>query len=789
MRTGFLLSLALMLLNSIAFCQDTWSISGRITDQKSYPLSGVSLNLLNTNFGVFSDKSGNFQISHIPAGRYILHITAVGFASEDRVVVSGGARQELNVELAREATQLGEVVVTAQKKEELLQQVPLSISVLSSKQIEEFRVWNSKDLTAIVPNLYSANPGDNRNVTSLRGVGSTSYDPAIATYIDGVNQFSLDTYIAQLYDIERIEVLRGPQGTLYGRNAMGGVVNIITKQPSNHTDGFVEITSGNYGQQRIAAAVRLPLIKNKLFLGVSGMFDYLDGYYTNRFNNTKFDRQHSLAGNYYLKWLASSHWALILNVKQQVNRNNGVFPLAGSLKDAFANPFTVNQNAVTKIIDNIFNSSLSVSYHGPVFDFSSQTAYQSNYRYYKDPIDGDFSPLDAITIIDNYGKPWNKVKVLTQEFRLASPGASLSPFRWTAGTYLFYQNSPNKQATRFGKDAGFIGSSDSLFSIITSSTSKRTGFAFYGQVTYNLSSRLEMTAGLRYDFENDRMNVLGEFQHDPNPNPVFAIRPDTSGSALFSAGSPKLSFEYHVSPHNNLFVVYSRGYRTGGLTQLSSDPSQPPLYAYKPEYSDNIEIGSKNNFLQNRLRLNIAAFYTTITNAQVPTLILPDAITVTKNAGRLDSKGVELELEATPLKGLEATYNFGYTHATYQALKLSQNGTVSDLGGNRQIFTPDVTSLLALQYGYGLAKKRILQLVIRGEWIYLGQQYFDLANTIKQSPYSLFNTRFGIASRHFEMMFWGRNLGNKKYISYAYDFGAVHLGNSFSFGVTFTAKL
>ena len=524
-------------------------------------------------------------------------------------------------------------------------------------------------------------------------------------------------------------------------------------------------------------------------MGVSGLFDYLDGYYSNRFNNSRFDRQHSLAGNYYLKWLVSSRLALTLNVKQQINRNNGVFPLAGSLKDAFAHPFTVNQNAVTKIIDNIFNSSLSVSYHGPAIDFSSQTAYQSNYRYYTDPIDGDFSPLDAITIIDNYGKPWNKVKVLTQEFRLTSPAASLSPVRWTAGTYLFYQNSPNKQATRFGKDARFIGSSDSLFSIITTSKSQRTGFAFYGQATYDLSARLEITAGLRYDYENDRMNVLGEFQHDPNPNPVFAIRPDTSGSAAFSAISPKLSVEYHAGPHNNLFAVYSRGFRTGGLTQLSSDPSQPPLYAYKPEYSDNIEIGSKNNLLDNRLRLNIAAFYTTITNAQVPTLILPDAITVTKNAGRLDSKGIELELAATPLKGLEACYNFGYTDAIYKSLKLSQNGTVSDLGGNRQIFTPDITSLLALQYGYVLGSKRILQLVIRGEWIYLGQQYFDLANAIKQNPYSLFNARFGIACRHFEMMFWGRNLGNKKYISYAYDFGAVHLGNPFTFGATLTAKL
>ncbi len=153
---------------------------------------------------------------------------------------------------------------------------------------------------------------------------------------------------------------------------------------------------------------------------------------------------------------------------------------------------------------------------------------------------------------------------------------------------------------------------------------------------------------------------------------------------------------------SNLFATYSRGYRTGGLTQLGADPSQPPLYAYKPEYSNNFELGIKNTFLENRARVNISFFYTTITDAQVPTLVLPAAITVTKNAGSLTSKGMDAELAATILKGLEATYNFGYTDAKYTKLKLSQNGSETDLSGNRQIFTPDITSMLALQYNVSL---------------------------------------------------------------------------------------
>jgi iron complex outermembrane receptor protein len=237
-----------------------------------------------------------------------------------------------------------------------------------------------------------------------------------------------------------------------------------------------------------------------------------------------------------------------------------------------------------------------------------------------------------------------------------------------------------------------------------------------------------------------------------------------------------------------LFAVYSRGFRTGGFTQLSSDPSQPPLYPYKPEYSDNIEIGIKNNFFNNRLRLNLALFSTMVTDAQVPTLILPDAITVTRNAGKLSSKGAEFELAATPAKGLQVEYNFGYTDAEYKTLKLSQGGTTVDLDGKKQIFTPEFTAMLALQYAYDLGTKHRLKLVARGEWVRLGKQYFDLSNTISQDSYSLLNTRFGVATKFGELMFWGRNLGDKKYIAYAYDFGAVHLGTPKTYGVTLMAN-
>jgi iron complex outermembrane recepter protein len=785
----FRLLFVFMMMSVSALSQNAVTISGNVTDEKSNGIANATISILNSNQAAISSNNGHYEIKNISPGKYTIAVSCIGYATIQKdIQVEKAAANSFSFQIPNAVTQLGAVLVTAEKKEEDLHNIPASITALSSKNIDEYRLWNNRDITAIVPNLYAGNPGDGRNVISIRGITSSSYDPAVTTYIDGVNQFTLDTYIPQLFDVERIEVLRGPQGTLYGRNAMGGVINIITKQPTNNPNGFAEISLGNYGEQRYTAGFRSPIIKNKLFFGASLLYEGMNGYYTNTYDNSRFDKQHGFGGNYYLKYLANDKWAITLNLKHMANRNDGSFPLAPSVDYAFAHPYQVDQNAVTQLVDNTLNSSLSINYTGRHFNFNSQTAYQSNYRYYTNPIDGDFSPADAVTIINNYGRKWNNVKIVTQEFKFTSPASNQSNWKWTAGTYFFYQNTPNKQATHFGKDAALVGSPDSNYAIINTTKASSLGAALYAQATYNISKKTGIIFGMRYDYQYSKEDVLGEYQPDSSPTPVFQTQPDTASHASYSAFSPMASFVFQPTVNTNIFATYNRGYRTGGLTQLGADPSQPPLYAYQPEYSNNFEVGIKNNFFGNRVRANVSFFYTTITNAQVPTLVLPAAITITKNAGSLDSKGFDAEIAATVLKGLEATYNIGYTDAKYKTLKLSQNGSEVDLKGNHQIFTPDVTSMLALQYSIPLNHANSIKAVLRGEWMYLGKEYFDLANTIVQGSYNLLNTRIGIETSHFGLYFWGRNLGDTKYISYAYDFGAVHLGNPKTYGVTIKAR-
>jgi len=679
--------------------------------------------------------------------------------------------------------QLDTVIVTAQKRTELLQKVPIAVSTFNSNQVNAYRIWNTKDISGIIPNVYSADPGDGRDVTAIRGIATTSYDPSTAVYIDGVNQFNLDSYIPNLFDVERIEILRGPQGSLYGRNAMGGVINIITKQPTNYSSGSAELSVGNYGQKRMNLNIKTPIIKDKLFAGVSGLYDARDGYYQNQYNQLPYDRQKGISGNYFLKYIINKQWSINFNTKHRDQENKGAFPLVIGVEEAFKNPFILNQNATTTMIDKTINSSLSILHNGNFYQFSAQTAYQKNYRYYTNPIDGDFSPLNAISVVNNYGKDWNQISAWTQDLKLNS--VNNQTLKWTIGAYLFSQNAPTKQGTYFGTDAYLLGIENSNFTLINATQIQRKGIAVYGQATYAISSKLNATVGIRRDFEAIQQSVAGSLLIDEN-KAIYETQPLISRKTNFGALSPKLGLDYQFSSTQMAFINYSKGFRPGGLSPLSSDPSQPPLIRYKPEYSNNIELGLKNTLFQNHARLNLTLFYTQLVDAQVPTLVLPDAITIIQNRGKLNSKGIELEFTAKANTHLSIDYNAGFTHARFEKLEIAQNGTSNIFNGNKQIFTPDVVSNLALQYDQKL--KNHLTAFVRTEWKYIGTTYFDLANSIQQSPYSIFNASVGFNMSNLSIKYWSRNLTNQKYIAYAYDFGAIHLGDPATNGCSIALK-
>lgn len=783
-RSVAFLSVLFVFISSSLYAQQTYTIQGRVTSTSGEPISRGSVLVFNAVKGTVTDAGGFFEIKGLYGGKYTLSITAVGFTGKLVDVEAGPVANPLQVTLTPVAQILEELVVSAEKLDEKQQRVAASITSIPAKQVREFRLWDIREISGIVPNLYSANSGDYRNVTSIRGIATTSYEQAVATYVDGVNQFNLDTYIPQLLDVERIEILRGPQGTLYGRNAMGGVINIITRKPTNHTDIFAELSAGNYAQQRYVLSVKTPLIKDKLFVGAAGLYESRKGYYTNTYNGKDFDGQKRFTGNYYLSYIPGTRFSATLNFKHQHNANNGAFPLNADKASALEQPFTLSQNAITTMDDDVLNASLALKYHTAAVRFQSITAWQQNYRIYRDPIDGDFSPLDAIAIVNNYGRNFNNVKVFTQEFRLQSRDLKDHQLRWNAGLFFFHQENPTRQGTYFGKDAGLLGIPDTEFTVVSSNLGNNTGAAAYGQIHWPLGKKLELIAGVRVDHEQRKLTVSGTYEKGGSSFPTLG---DTSANGSFTAVSPKAGLQVDLGADNIAYLMYSRGYRAGGFTTLGSDPGQPPLAPFDPEYSNNIELGIRQTWANQKLRINANLFYTFVNNVQTPTLILPDAVTVIRNAGKLNSKGAELELAATPLKGLELLLNAGFTDAKYSELTIPKDGQPEDFSGNRQIFTPAYTTLAMVQYTYFLTDK--VRLAARAEARFFGKQYFDLANAISQDAYSLLHLRAGVSFSKWELYGWVRNLGNSTFIAYGYDFGGVHLGNPRTFGATVSVRL
>ena len=767
-----------LLLTLTGFSQENITLTISAKHKQGNKIEGVEVNFLNFNPSVDIQDKEKHVYNNLTKGYYELLITAEGYAS---VIWKGhlDKTQEVSILMESNAIKLDEVVVSNDKKQVNILNTPGSVSSINAKQIRDMRIWEISDLSGFAPNLFIANSGDNRNVTGIRGMVTTSYEQSVATYVDGVAQFNLDTYIPQLNEIESIDIIRGAQGTFYGRNAMGGVINITTKKPTNTRQINAGVQFGNYGQKRINASVNAPIIKNKLFFGLSALHDAKNGFYTNEFLNKKFDNQQQTLLNLQLKYFLSKGWSLQADLKQYIAKNDGAFPLVNDMKALFEKPYTLSQNLTSSMRDNSRNASIVAKHKGKKTDITIQHARQRNYRFYENALDADFSPADIVGIYNNYGKDFNTVNVMTNELRFNSVKSSPDQvFEWSAGVFQFTQKSPTKQATVFGNDAGLFGVPDKNFSIISINNGDNNGLAAYGHMNYKINDKVSLNGGMRIDRENRKLTIGSEYEKQPRP--AFPMMADTTGKSSYGAFSPKLGIQYQPSAHELMYLSFSRGFRSGGMTSISSDPSQVPLSAYNPEFSNMFEAGIKGKDKNIQFRYAIAVFYNKVMDIQTPLLVLPDAVTIIQNAGEMNAWGMEFEMELKLAKGLSVQYSGGLTSAKYAVLGVVSNGAQVDLSGNKQVFTPSSTNYFATQYQTSIAAH---ELMFRLEYNHTGKQFFDLANTIEQKAYGLVNFRSSIRTKHFDISLWGRNLLGKKYINYAYDFGAAHLGNPRMIGV------
>jgi len=375
------------------------------------------------------------------------------------------------------------MTVTAEKREENIQDVPVSITALSETQIEDSGITSIKDLSLQIPNLNIVSWGTRRcSYIYNRGIGATNNAPAVGFYVDDVAHFEWGTFDVELFDIERIEVLRGPQGTLYGRSTLGGVINIITKKPENFPEGTASVGYGEYDRQDYRVAFRTPVIKDKLFFGVSGVRSVRDGYTKNDFLNSDVDNRDGLSGRAHLRWLPSDILDITLSASGE-NQDDGAYPL-GPLDEVQKNPHHVSYDFEGKHESDLYGSSLRISYEAPQFKLTSITGWQSWDN--KDSADQDFTPADFFTSFADEDHTQ-----LTQEIRLASPEKAGS-LKWLAGAYCFNEDFDRDLIIDFGADAVAAGFVPALMKNLSLAQFDNEGYALFGQVTYTIFDKLDL---------------------------------------------------------------------------------------------------------------------------------------------------------------------------------------------------------------------------------------------------------------------------------------------------------
>jgi iron complex outermembrane receptor protein len=701
--------------------------------------------------------------------------------------------------------QLEDVIVTANKREENIIKVNTSITTLSAKKIEDTRTWGLSGLAALVPNYNYQELGVSfQQIQAIRGIQVFSENPAVSTYIDDVNNLDILANGFAFTDIERIEVLRGPQGTLYGRNAMGGVINIITKKPTNTTNSFAELSFGNLGLQRYSAGFKTPIVKDKLFFGLNALYQSQEGFMKNDIRGTAatdpsidgktIGGESNLYGNMYLKWLASKHFQLTLNVKGQQDKSNNSGFMVSQRTDsaAFANPDVINLARIQKHERNIINTSLVAKYLANKFTITSISALQT--------IAFGFKDLDFPGIYHSYyegqiGELLPPQKVWSQELRINS--TSKGNLQYTAGLYAFsqrgYEPTTNTAYELSDFEAAFFGLQSGTF-LISRNRSNNSGIAAFGELSYLITDKFKATAGLRYDFEV-REAVFNGFGDAILYNGVVTdINPNKTETGNYTALSPKLAISYALSSMSNLYASYTRGFRAGGIN-ASSLPAGV-RQTFDPEYSNNYEIGYKSILANKKLSLGASAFFIQWRDLQFYNLVAPFTY-ARENVGDAQSFGLELEVSVIPIKGLQVDGSFGYNPTRYEGFELQRVNfatgvvTTTSIGGNRLSNAPSHTLFLGAQYEYNLNKN--LKAVLRCEVRNMGQQFTDIQNQIEQPSYTLVNSRIGLNFKKYSLYFWGQNLGNVRYLAYGNPDSSLgrqsRIAQPRTYGLTLSAKL
>ncbi len=623
------------------------------------------------------------------------------------------------------------VTIYAAKRESTAKEFAGNISVLDDLFIETRGVDKLEDLTRYTPNIYIKNTSSGGSII-CRGISTidTSLFSPMGLYIDDV-PYPLGYMSNQnLFDVERVEALRGPQGTLYGKNSESGVINIVLKQPDNEQRNRLMLEVGNYYTARLGISSSGPITEDKLFYGITIQGVTTDGYNTNILtNDDDVTGRETFDGRGTIRWTPDDNWDISFSL-DGAKRDLGISSLRYMTGQSATDRYKVTSNENDKATEEEIGQSIKAKHTWPTMELTSITSHRTFDREHHLDSDRTAMPISYSDLSMDMDS-WN------QEFRLASKGKS--DLTWLVGLNGNYEN--------INAGIDFTNIKPALSSS-RSGNSELTSGALFGQATYEMLDGLHLTGGTRVEISHN----AGKQTYTPNTGATSYKKTIDNTEFL-----PMGSLAYDFNPNITAYTTISTGFLSGGFNFYSA--TNADSFAYDAEHTLNYEAGIKTNWFDNSLTFNLTAFYTDITDKQVREAIAGGGVGAWKfsNAASAHTQGIELESSYSPIPELQFIAGFGYADSEIDNWTTTTGGTAVDYSGKKLPWAPEYTYNLGVQYNHDSGFFIIADLLGTGE------QYYDAANELKGDAYETVNLRLGYTTGDLEFSIWSENIFDTAY--------------------------
>ena len=601
------------------------------------------------------------------------------------------------------ASELQEVIVTATRRETTVQKTPMAITALSNSALQDANITDLTKLPLEVPSLFvGGNDNFGTNSVTIRGIGSLALglgaEEAVGIYIDGVYQGKPYGNIFDFVDIDRIEVLEGPQGTLYGRNATGGAINIVTIQPGNEFKGQANATFTNYGGVDLNAYTILPLVANELSLKVAVGDEHRDGWAYDPTQNSHPYNLHNQYGSFALRWTPDAATDVTLAGRTGNTYTGAMFKAADSTLplDTFLDYYpSYTQNRFS-------DASLTINRDLGFANFVSISGFQD-----ASAIVSSDSGLAAQQTIDF--NSWQYTTQMTQELRLVSKDTG--PFSWLAGAQYYHENS--RVYLPFQVVIADVG-------VLFDAKLRTNSYSGYGEGTYKITDKLSITAGARYSVDAKQWEGCGntDIPLGQGISPADCAGAETTlQSKRWDALTPHAVFDYQATDQILLYTSATKGFRSGGWNFAIATPAQSP---FNPEYVWSYEAGIKSDWFDRTVRLNLSGFHANYSQLQVRANV-GEFLSV-YNAGSAAINGVELQSQFRPLDRLALGFNAAWLNARYTQYTYTTGGVVTDFTGQTLSRAPKWDLTGNIQYSFNVGNR--VTLIPRAEYHFVSQLYY-----------------------------------------------------------------